>query len=198
MFHTSPPSFRLPAFLHAARVTHELRAPVGTAAHIGLAAQFLSLFGGSRPVLWAGAAPDWYPPGLAWAGIDPARCLFAHVKDNSEALGAAEVALRGGMAVVVECATLSRLSARRLALAAKQGSGFGLVLRHAPSRTREDSTAFASRWMVHPAPGRPDSPRLRAELLYAKGAMPGEYFFPMGEEQNGAPPPAVATLRRAG
>ncbi|MHB1302614.1 MAG: hypothetical protein ACYCZB_03945 [Acidiphilium sp.] len=141
---------------------------------------------------------NWYPPGLAWAGVNPARCLFAEVKDNAEALGAAEVALRGGMAAVVECRELSRVAAKRLALAARQGRALGLALRHAPARTPQDSTAFASRWMVHSAPGGPHAPRLRAELLYAKGTMPGEYLVEMREEKNGAAPPVVARVRRAG
>lgn len=163
--------------MHAGPAVHELRAPVGTAAHVGLAVLFLASFREQRPVLWVGVVPDWYPLGLAWAGVNPASCLFAQARDDTECLGALETALRGGMAGVAECGTISRLGAKRLALAAKQGNGFGLVLRHAPARTREDSTAFASRWMVHPAPSSPYAPRLRAELLYAKGAMPGEYVF---------------------
>jgi protein ImuA len=188
----------LPAFLAVRPAVHELRAPEGTAAHMGLAALLLAGCAGGGPVLWVGTAPDWYPPGLAWAGIDPARCLFAQAADDEEALGSAETALRGGMAGVVACRELPRLAARRLALAARRGNALGLVLRHAPARTAQDSTAFASRWMVHPAPGSPYAARLRAELLYAKGAMPGVYLFEMREEQNGAAPPLVAPMRRAG
>jgi hypothetical protein len=189
----------LPAFMHAGSAVHELRAPVGTAAHVGLALLVLASCGGQGPVLWVSAAADWYPPGLAWAGLDPARCLFAQAASDAEALGSTEVALRGGMSGVVECRALSRLAAKRLALAAKHGNALGLVLRHASSRTSQDSTAFASRWMVHPAPGTSYAPRLRAELLYAQGAMRGEYLFEMGgEEQNGIAPPVGAPMRRAG
>lgn len=196
MFLSSPTT--LPAFLHAVPATHELRAPFGSAAHIGMATLILSAWGEPRPVLWVSASPNWYPPGLAWAGVDPARCLFAEVKDNEEALGAAEIALRGGMAAIVECRDLSRLAAKRLALAARQGGTLGLVLRFASARTAQDSAGFTSRWMVHPAPGSQHAPRLRAELLYAQGAMPGEYLFEMREEQNDAAPPVVAPLRRTG
>ncbi|WP_234731108.1 hypothetical protein [Acidocella facilis] len=187
-----------PAFLHACPSVHELRAPAGTAAHAGLAALLLGLVWGPRPVLWVSPVPDWYPPGLAWAGVDPACCLFAQARDDAEALGAAEVALRGGMAGVVACEALSRLAAKRLALAAKQGGGLGLVLRHAAAQTREDSTAFASRWMVHPAPGSPHAPALRAELLYAKGAMPGTYLFALKEGWDAEAPLSLPGLRRAG
>jgi protein ImuA len=190
-------SAETPAFLNALPAVHELRAPAGTAGHAGLAVLLLAEFWKDKPVLWVSAAPDCYPPGLAWRGMDPRHCLFAAAEDDAQALGSAEVALRGGMAGVVECRELSRLAARRLALAARQGSALGLVLRHAPARTRQDSTAFASRWMVHPAPGTPDAPRWRAQLLYARGAMPGEYLFEGGGE-NAVAPPAVAALRRAG
>lgn len=188
----------LPGFLHAVPATHELRAPAGSAAHIGMAALVLSAWGEPRPVLWVSTTPDWYPPGLAWSGIDLARCLFAAARDNEAALGAAETALRSGMAAVVACHGLPRLAAKRLALAARQGGTLGLVLRHAPATTAEDSTAFTSRWMVHPAPGSPHVPRLRAELLYAKSAMPGAYVFEMRETQNGTPPLLVTPLRRTG
>jgi hypothetical protein len=98
------------------------------------------------------------------------------------------------MAGIAECQMLPRLAAKRLALAAKNGGGTGILLRYAAAFTREDSTAFATRWMISPAPGG----RLRAELLYAKGAQPGVYLFEMKEEQNGNAPPALAPLRRTG
>ncbi len=192
----SPIHADLPAFLRAVPATHELRAPAGTAAHTGLALLVLAKVWKTRPVLWVSTTPDWYPPGLAWAGIDPEYCLFAQGANDEEALGTAEVALRGGMAGVVECRALSRLAAKRLALAAKRGNALGLVLRHAPARTAQDSAAFTSRWMVHPAPGSPLAPRLRAELLYAKGALPSAYMYEMREEQNA--PLSVPGLRRAG
>jgi len=181
----------LPDCLHIMPALHELRAPAGTAAHLGLALLILTEFWGQQPVLWVSVSPDWYPPGLAWAGLNPRQCLFAQARDDVEALGAVEIALRGGMAGVVECRTVSRLSAKRLALAARQGGSIGVLLRHAPAHTAQDSTAFATRWMVHPAPDR----CVRAELLYAKGAMPGTYVFELGEVKHG-PPPAVAPMRR--
>ncbi len=200
MFLSIPPAIApaFPAFLRAYPAVHELRTPLGTTAHAGLAALLLAMVWGQRPVLWVSTAPDWYLPGLAWAGVDPGCCLIAQATNDAQALGSAEVALRGGMAAVVACEALSRLAARRLALAAKQGGGLGLVLRHAPARTREDSTAFASRWMVHPAPGTPHAPNLRAKLLYAKGAMPGDYLLTMKEGWDAESPLALPGLRRVG
>jgi hypothetical protein len=85
-------------------------------------------------------------------------------------------------------------------LAANTGGSVGFLLRHAPAFTREDSTAFATRWMVSPAPGG----MVRAELLYAKGGQLGEYLFKTvdlfetREEPNGVTPPALTVLRQAG
>lgn len=172
---------------------HELRAPAGTEAHVGFAVWLLAVIEPSVPILWVSGASAWYPPGLAWMGLNPARCLFAQGKDDAEILSTLEAGLRGGMAGVAECKVISRLAARRLALAAKTGGSLGILLRHAPALTREDSTAFATRWMIFPASGG----RLRAELLYAKGGQPGVYLFATKEEQNGTSP-ALTPLRRVG
>jgi len=187
---------------HARGVVHEVRAPAGTAAHSGFALLILAASPGiDVPVVWASTAPNWYPPGLAFAGLDPARCLFAQGRDDAENLGTLEVALRGGFTGVAECGALSRLAARRLALAARQGGGVGILLRHAPVFTREDSTAVATRWMVQPAPGN----RLRAERLYAKAAQPGVFMLDLlslEEKTHAATPNPVPVAapgqRRAG
>jgi hypothetical protein len=134
------------------------------------------------PVLMVGRKADWYPPGLAWAGLAPGRCLFAAAADDAACWAALEVALRGGMAGVAEGENLPRLAARRLALAAKEGGGIGFVLRHAPRQTALDSTAFATRWFIAPAPGG----MLRAERLYAKGGQPGVFFIDQEAGVDGA------------
>jgi protein ImuA len=161
------------------RAVHELRAPAGTAGHFAFAARRLADLPSGVPVLWA--APATYPPGLAWLGLEPGRCVFAQARHDAECLGALEVALRGGMAGVGECGNVTRLAARRLALAAKDGGGIGFLLRHAPAWTATDSNAFATRWLITPAPGG----RLRAELLYAKGGQPAVFYLNM-EAENGA------------
>jgi len=199
MFSPSTPIKTLPALFRHGLVSaamHEIRAPEGSAGHVAFAVFFLAKFPTSRPVLWVSPQPLAYPPGLAWAGLDTARCIFAQAKDDHQSLGALEVALRGGMAGVAECEKLSRLAARRLALAAKTGGGIGFVLRHAPAFTALDSTAFATRWMIQPAPGG----QIRAELLYAKNAQPGVFMLALkgGEDE---PAPVLIDLpaaRRAG
>ena len=80
----------------------------------------------ATPILWVSPTATWYPPGLAWLGLDPGRCLFAEARNDAESLGTLEVALRGGMAGVAESLGLSRLAARRLALAAKDGNSTAL------------------------------------------------------------------------
>jgi hypothetical protein len=171
---------------------HELRAPAHTAAHLAFGLHHLARTTG--PVLFVSTQPCWYPPGLAAAGMDPARCLFAAARHSSSLRAALEVALRGGMAAVGECGALSRLGARRLALAAKTGGVLGVLLRFAPAVTALDSTAFASRWFISPAPGG----AVHAARLYARGATPAEFTLHLEAEH--APPPALsvlATRRRA-
>jgi protein ImuA len=178
------------------RAVHELRAPADTAGHVVFAVKLLSELPIKAPILWASPHPSVYPPGLAWAGLDPARCLFAQVKDDAESLATLEVALRGGMAGVGECVDVSRVAARRLALAAKTGGSVGFLLRHAPAFTQADSTAFATRWMISPARSEiPGAPRLRAELLYAKGGQPGVFMVQIRETEHGATPSVVPLVQ---
>ena len=188
---------------------HEFRGCEASAAHVAFAVLLLPGVPGNMPILWAGFSASCYPPGLAWLGLDPARCLFAQARDDAECLGTLETALRGGMAVVAEPRNLSRLAARRLALAAKQGNSIGFLLRHAPAFTTTDSTAPVTRWRITPAPAlRSATPLLRAELLYAKGGRPGVFFYEIKKEAEDAAPPALALvaerpaglgeLRRAG
>jgi protein ImuA len=201
MFQTSPvseplfagflPEKLLPQGLPAQAV-HELRAPAGSAANLAFAVALLA--GLSAPILWLGREVDAYPPGLAWAGLDPARCLFAQA-DETAGLAGLEVALRGGMAGLLECRMVSRLAARRLAFAAREGGGTGFVLRHAPARTQQDSNAFATRWMVSPLPGN----RLQAELLYARAGRPGTVILALDgkEAQHGTSPALPVVSVRA-
>jgi len=171
---------------------HELRGPPDTAAHLAFALHHLAPAPG--PLLLVGTRPSWYPPGLAALGVDPARCLFAAARDDDECLAALEVALRGGMAALGECGALSRLAARRLSLAAKTGGVLGILLRHAPEVTALDSTAFASRWFITPAPGG----AVLARRLYAKGAAPAEFTLDLGKDDVTTPAlPLPAARRRA-
>lgn len=197
---TSQPSLTLPAPAQhlpgglAGSAVHEFRGGEG-AAHAAHAAFVVLLLAGlpeKKPILWVSFSAAAYPPGLAWLGLDPGRCLFAKAKDDAECLGTLEVALRGGMAGVAEAGSLSRLAARRLALAAKQGNSIGFLLRQAPAFTPIDSTAPFTRWLITPEPGG----RLRAELLYAKGGRPGVFFYRIKEADHETPPALALVTER--
>jgi protein ImuA len=186
----------IPAAGLQAGCVHELRAPSGTAAHAGFAVLLLASWADKKSILWVEQGAKTYPPGLAWLGLDPARILFANAKDDAACLGSLEVALRGGMACIGTCTGLSRLAARRLGLAARDGGSIGFLLRHAAPQTSADSTAFATRWMISPAPGEAGEARLKAELLYAKGGRPGVFFYDIKEAEHDATPPALALVTR--
>ncbi|MDE8345055.1 MAG: hypothetical protein POH28_02595 [Acidocella sp.] len=175
-------------------MVHELRAAPGSIANAAFAVAMLKNLAGTAPVLWVSSNADWYPPGLAWSGLDPARCLFAQARDDTHSLGLLEQALRGGLAGVAQADALSRLAARRLAFAARHGAGVGFLLRAAPRRTALDSTAPRTRWFITPAPGA----RLRAELLYAKGAQPATFMFEMEPDDDHAAASVIPVVARAG
>jgi len=175
----------------AGGAVHEFRANDG-AAHVSFVVLLLARLAAQKPMLWVGSSPA-YPPGLAWLGLDPARLIFAQARDDAEILGTLEVGLRGGMAGVAEAKNISRLAARRLALAAKTGGGIGFLLRHAPAFTTTDSTAFATRWLLTPLPSHAGAARIKAELLYAKGGRPGVFFYEI-TEANHATPPALTLV----
>ncbi len=175
----------------AGGAVHEFRAKEGET-HVSFAVLLLARLPAQNPILWVSPSPA-YPPGLAWLGLDPARLIFAQARDDAEILGTLEVALRGGMDGVAEAKNISRLAARRLALAAKTGGGIGFLLRHAPAFMATDSTAFATRWLITPVPSHAGAARIKAELLYAKGGRPGVFFYEI-TEANHATPPALTLV----
>jgi protein ImuA len=170
-----------------ASTVHEMRGPPEGFAHAAFVILLLAAQAEQTPILWVSTAQNAYPPGIAWLGLDPGRILFAQAASDAECLGSLEVALRGGMTGIAEAGDVSRLAARRLALAARAGGSIGFLLRHAAPRTAQDSTAFATRWFIAPVAGG-----MRAELLYAKGGRPGVFFYDMKEGDDEAPSALVA------
>jgi protein ImuA len=173
----------------AACAVHEMRGADGSFSHLAFVVLLLAQAGGDVPVLWVSAVQNAYPPGLAWLGLDPGKIFFAQGRDDAACLASLEVALRGGMAGIAEVGAFSRLAARRLALAAREGGGWGFVLRHAARHTPQDSSACATRWFIEPAPGG-----FRAELLYAKGGRPGVFFYEVTEGDHDKTPPALVAI----
>jgi protein ImuA len=191
MFQTLQPSADHPLTTRiTAQKLHEFRAPPGTDSHLTLVILLLAALPAQNPILWAAKKISLYAPGLAWLGLDAARCIFAEAESDAGCLAALEVALRGGMTGVAECGDISRIAARRLALAAKNGGGTGFLLRHAPAFTATDSTACATRWLISPLPGR----KFLAELLYAQAASPQKFTYELLEAPNAQTPPALTLL----
>ena len=148
----------------AGAALHELSAaPI----HLGAAAGFALALAAraqerSRETLWI--ATDFgcletgalYGPGLDQFGLAAERLLIARVARPVDALFAMEEALkcRALSAVVAEFGEAPDLTAtRRLSLAAREGGGIGLVLRHGPD---DAPSAARTRWRVAAAPSLPD------------------------------------------
>ena len=98
----------------AAGLERELGAAAGA-----FAASVLSWLPHPGPVLWIASVCDLYAPGLAVFGLHPGRVVTVLARNDADALGTMELALReGGLAAVVgEVAGLERLAGRRLHLA---------------------------------------------------------------------------------
>jgi protein ImuA len=143
---------------------HELSA---APLHLGAAAGFALILAalareGRKETLWittelgsheTGAL---YGPGLDQLGLETERLLIARVPRPVDALFAMEEALkcRALATVVAELPDAPDLTAtRRLALAARDGGGLGLVLCH---RLAAAPSVARTRWQVAPAPSVPD------------------------------------------
>jgi protein ImuA len=186
----SAPATPPPVSLAGAAV-HELRAPAGSFAHIAFVILLLAADEKrNTPLLWVSTTQNAYPPGIAWLGLDPGHILFAQAKNDAECLASLETALRGGMPGIAEAAQISRLAARRLSLAARQGNALGFLVRHAPRQTPQDSTAFHTRWFIEPAP----EGGIKAEILYAKAGRPGVFFYEIQEGSHDNAPPALTLV----
>lgn len=140
--------------------------------------------GDTGVVLWCTARPGLYAPGLAAFGLSPDRLLLARGRDDQARLWAMEEGLRcpALTAVVGEVRTLDLTQSRRLQLAAETGGVMALLLR--PAGAALGAGAAATRWQVTAAPAvAPEAylgvgpPRLRADLLRARGADPRTWFL---------------------
>jgi protein ImuA len=150
----------------------------------GVAAQVAN--NGRGAILWCLPRPDLYGPGLAAAGLDPARLILATVERAADGLWAMEEGARCGAlaAVVGEVDRLSLTAARRLQLASETGGVTAFLLR--TGVPADGAAAVAStRWRVAAAPGgegigggsQPwlDGPCWQAELLRCRGGRPGTW-----------------------
>ncbi len=120
----------------------------------------------NKNVLWI--QPDFaghegghlYGCGLSLYGLPLERLLLLRVARAADALWAMEEAVKcRALATVIaelteEGAAADLTATRRLALAARDGGGLGLLLRHRPSY---EPSAAATRWEISAAASRPDA-----------------------------------------
>lgn len=140
----------------------------------------------SGPVLWVLERRDLFAPGLAAAGLHPARVIYAEAGSKA-ALPVMEEGLRhpGLAGVVAEVSVpVSLTQSRRLHLAAQAGGAMALLLRRRTDET--GAIAAVTRWRIgpHPSgpalPDHPDTPglgrqRWRLELTRCRGGQTGTW-----------------------
>ncbi len=166
---------------------HEVIGTAGDGAATGfVAALAAGVAGGRGAILWCLPRPDLYGPGLAAAGLDPARLILATTERTADGLWAMEEGARCGAlaAVVGEVDRLSLTAARRLQLASETGGVTTFLLRTGVSADGAAAVA-ATRWRITAAPGgegigggsQPwlDAPCWQAELLRCRGGRPGTW-----------------------
>ncbi len=129
-------------------------------------------------VVWIGAAPDAWPPGLSAFGLDPADLLLVRAARPVDALWAFEEALRSpavaGALLSVAGAAPGMVAGRRLQLAAEAGGGVGLLL--LPDAPDVALTPARTRWRVGAAAADDrERPCWDLTLLRCGGGRPGAW-----------------------
>jgi len=156
-----------------------------------------------RPIVLIDAGGDVYPPAVAALGISPDRLLVVRPRWASDALWAAEQALRCPAvgAVVATSLAPDGAQSRRLQLAAESGGTLGLIL--GPARRRE-TTFAAVRLLLEAVPltgGWPSAPPggrwCRVSLLKVREGMPVEPFIAELEDETFDVPVFPACADRA-
>ena len=143
------------------------------------------------PILWVLRQADLFAPGLANAGLQPDRVLFAEA--GKDVLPVMEEGLRHpGLAAVVAEHTgrLSLVASRRLQLAAEQSGILAILIRRSPSfddPALNEPTAAVTRWRIAAIPSppalphAPDTPglgraRWKLDLTRCRGGEPGSWI----------------------
>jgi hypothetical protein len=132
----------------------------------------------SSAIIWIDPAHELYPPALAAHGFPLDRLFLLQPKlpdpKGKSLLWAIGECLRckGVSAVVAAPPRLSRIAARRLQLAAEQGGGAGIFLRHVGQNSAFH--AAASRWLIRPAPGARNLQRWTIQLIHGHGGRVGQ------------------------
>jgi len=172
---------------------HEVTGAGPDTEHGAAAAVFLAGVLGRMegPVLWVRERPDLFAPGLACAGLYPARVVFAEA--GKDVLAAMEEGLsHSGLAAVVGefSGRLSLVASRRLQLGAEKSGVMAALLRR--SRTFDDPvlampSAAVTSWRIAALPSNPPVPHApsvpglgralwRLELTRCRGGEPGSWI----------------------
>jgi cell division inhibitor SulA/protein ImuA len=119
-------------------------------------------------LVWIAPPHEPYAPALAQQGIELARLLVVRPPSATEALWAAEQALRSGVcaAVFLWLKGTDDRWLRRLKLAAEEGGALGVLFR--PERHRFESSPASLRVLMTQGEQQP-----RLELLKVQGGRPG-------------------------
>jgi protein ImuA len=143
------------------------------------------------PILWVLRQADLFAPGLAGAGLQANRIVFAEA--GKDVLPIMEEGLRHpGLAAVVAEYTgrLSMVASRRLQLAAEQSGILAILLRRSPSfddPVLNEPTAAVTRWRIAALPSppallhAPETPglgraRWKLDLTRCRGGEPGSWI----------------------
>ena len=143
---------------------------------------------GTGTVLWALPRFDLFAPGLAAAGLGPARVLYAECGADEEVLAVMEEGLRhGGLdAVIGEVSRAQMAATRRLQLAAEESGVTALMLRRWRRSGEEPlgaPSAAMTRWRIACAPSTPlpvegiGRPRWRVTLARQRGGEPHTWIL---------------------
>lgn len=147
-----------------------------------------------------------YLPGLTFSGVDTRALIYLNVPRAEDVLWAMSEALkcRGFAAVIAEFPPATRVldltMTRRLALAAQEGGGLGLILRHASDI---EPNAATTRWQIASAPSTPDifgglgHPTFQLDLVKNRFGQCGQWRVEwQSHERTFAIPPLSSRLAR--
>jgi protein ImuA len=180
---------RLPEGGLALGVLHEVSPSGPELTHAAAAGLFVAgvLARLKGPVLWCLRSRDLFAPGLAGAGLNPGRVLYAETYGgDASVLLVMEGGLRHGQlaGVVGEVTKLTMTGARRLQLAAETSGVVAVVLRRWTNAAVVNPTAAVTRWRLTALPSAPlpvaagiGRPRWRVELTRCRGGEPAEWLL---------------------
>ena len=160
------------------------------------------------PVLWVVRRRDLFAPGLAQAGLEAKRLLYAEASDDAELLALMEDGLRhrGLGAVIGEVRRADMAATRRLQLAAEGGRTIALLLRRhgrAGSDPIGAPSAAVTRWRIGTAPSAPlpvegvGRAQWKLDLVRQRGGEPASWIVEACDETGRCALPADVADRTA-